>query len=221
MMPLLDCLSNGLCHLFGRGQWIGTVRFNEALNTVSYTVTTVERCIGYSIWRDRLLCRSRTLPIRRLLICRSIEAIFLSKIIIIFKCLHLDSAAILFLSLLLSFLGETSSDMLMWHVNVWERQIPLADVPHNLLILPAHEIWSDAATSIYILEILLQNFNCRLINCVLFYFMRCNILRLHRSLGINQFLIEELLLYLEGPLTLSEQALSFIELRLETCIIFS
>ena len=79
------------------------------------------------------------MPIRRLLICRRIKAIVLSKIIIIFERLHLDSTTV-FLSRLLSFMAEIISDVLMREVNVWKRQVPLADVPHNLLILPAHEI---------------------------------------------------------------------------------
>ena len=179
----LNCLSNRLRHLFGWSQWVGAVGLYEALNTASNTVTTIERCLRNSAWWGSFLWRPSSMPIRRLLICRRIKAIVLSKIIIIFERLHLDSTTV-FLSRLLCFMTEIISDVLMREVNVWKRQIPLADVPHNLLILPAHEIWSDAAATIYVLEILLQNFDCRLINCAFFYFLRCHILRLNRCLGI-------------------------------------
>ena len=194
MIPALDYLCNSFCHLLGWGQWIVAVRLNESLKTSSYTAAAIERCRrDSSIWWCFFLWRICPVPICRLLICRSIEPVFLSKIIIIFKGLYLNPSAVI-LCLLLSLVWVILCDMLMWEVNVWKGQIPLVHLPHNLLLLSAHEIWRDTATSIDVLEVLLQNFDCRLVNTVFFYFLWGNILRLDRCLGIYQLLIKELLL---------------------------
>ena len=111
-------------------------------------------------------------------------------------------------------------------LNVWQRKVPLIDVTVHGTVR-VHEAGGNASSSVNVLDVLLQNFNCRLVDGTFGNMLWrsqtehfvADTAVMHSCLRLHHSGLKHLLLYFKRPLALFELSLRLFELFFELVVV--